>query len=83
MTTNYEAASKPSNTVTIRRYLIDIVGWDDEVTQPDLEQAQIHAILAVADELRAIKELLVNVTGVTGGFGAQGRAFVRVFDEAP
>lgn len=46
--------------------------------------AQALATLAIADELRAIKDLLESVAGVTGlTGGGKGRRFVRVFDEAP
>lgn len=45
--------------------------------------AQVAATLAVADELRAIKELLQYVTGAIGGPGGDISGFIRVFDEAP
>ncbi len=42
--------------------------------------AQVAATLAVADELRALTEVLGSVVGFTGS--KQSRAFIRVFDEA-
>ncbi len=45
-----------------------------------LEVAQVHATLAVADQLRALYAVLIEVVGYTG---TPGRAFLRVFDEAP
>ncbi len=46
----------------------------------ELQAAQVQATLAVADELRTLTEVLVQVVGFTG---TPGRAFIRVFDEAP
>ena len=72
MTTNYDEA-----VAGVARHAMN------PPNNAEVQAAQVHATLAVADELRAIKELLGPVIGVTGGFGAQGRAFIRVFDEAP
>ncbi len=64
MTTNYETAQVHA----------------DSEDRGRLQSAQIHATLAVADELRTLTEVLVQVVGFTG---TPGRAFIRVFDEAP
>ena len=67
-TTNYRSASIHADRV--------------QANQPT-RAAEIRAILAIADELRAIKELLERVTGAIGGTGGDISSFIRVFDEAP
>ena len=76
MTTNYEAAWALA---TSAEQLVD-EGRPPNPNELRQHAAQVRATLAVADELRAIKELLVEVVGYAG---TPGRAFVRVFDEAP
>ncbi len=84
MTDNYKAAQVHADGV------FRIVDNSKTPNASELEAGKMDAILAVADELRAIKDLLEFVTGATGprrspespGGGAN-RGFVRVFDEAP
>ena len=69
MTTNYDEAKDHAERV--------------RKNQPT-RAAEIQAFLAIADELRAIRELLESFAGVTGlTGGGKGRRFIRVFDEAP
>ena len=48
-----------------------------------MDLRRLRYFLAVADELRSIKELLELVTGRIGGGATEGRGFIQVFDEAP
>lgn len=75
-TTNYEAAE----TYAVNAEKLVVEGTPMHPNELRLQAAQVRATLAVADELRALKEVL---EGTIGYLGPTGPAFIRVFDEAP